>query len=133
MHVSLLKPFKDMAQYKGPTLPNDDGKEEYEIESILAHRSTKGGQRKFLVKWKGYTFEECTWEPEKNFKSHTIRDYDERRKASKDEESTSDEEDTVAAMACVEPRRSERGQYTQQEETSQEGSSYTERTDGMSS
>ena len=76
--------------------------EEYEVEEILAHRSTRGGNKKYLVKWKGYTFEECTWEPAKNFKTHTLRDYHAKRKADKDDESASeDEAETLAAMASA--------------------------------
>ena len=52
-----------------------------------------------LVKWKGYTFEECTWEPEKNFKSHTLRDYHAKRKADKDEESASDDESVMVMIS----------------------------------
>ena len=57
MHVSLLKPYKSIKGHKAPPLPKENDKDEYEIESILAHRKTKGGKRKYLVKWKGYTFD----------------------------------------------------------------------------
>ena len=103
MHVSLLKPWVQGSIMDAPPLP--DAKrdaEEYEIESILAHRNTKGGEKKYLVKWKGYTFEECTWEPAKNFKSHTLRDYHAKRKADKDDESASeDEAESLAVMTSA--------------------------------
>ena len=38
----------------------------YEVEAILAHRDSAAGKRSYLVKWKGFTYEECTWEPAKN-------------------------------------------------------------------
>ena len=98
MHVSLLKPWTGV-DMRAPPLPKAAAQDEYEIESILAHRNTKGGAKKYLVKWKGYTFEECTWEPEKNFKSHTLRDYHAKRKADKDEESASDDESVMVMIS----------------------------------
>ena len=92
MHVSLLKPYKTLAKNRAPPLPKADEQNEYEIETILAHRKTKGGQMRYLVKWKGYTFEESTWEPEENFKRQTIDLYNRRRKEDKEEESDSDDE-----------------------------------------
>ena len=97
MHVSLLKPYTALKGVRPPPLPNGDGTDEYEIENILAHRRTKGGQKKYLVKWKGYTFEESTWEPEKNFKQHTIAEYHRKRKEEKEEESDSDDDNHTAA------------------------------------
>ena len=92
MHVSLLKPYKTLASHRAPPLPKADEQNEYEIETILAHRKTKGGQIKYLVKWKGYTFEESTWEPIQNFNRQTIALYHKRRKEDKEEESDSDDE-----------------------------------------
>ena len=74
---------------------------EYEIETILAHRKTKSGKMRYLVKWKGYTFEECTWEPEENFKRQTIDLYNRRRKEGKEEESDSDDEHQTMMTASV--------------------------------
>ena len=94
MHVSLLKPLKWLGTgHKAPPLPDNDGSGEYEVESILAHRTTKAGKKKYLVKWKGYTFEESTWEPAQNFKSSTLHEYHAALKAEKEDESTSEEED----------------------------------------
>ena len=94
MHVSLLKPLKWLGKgQKAPPLPEADGSGEYEVESILAHRTTKAGKKKYLVKWKGYTFEESTWEPAQNFKSSTLHEYHAALKAEKEDESTSEEED----------------------------------------
>ena len=80
--------------HKATALPSTKATdaEEYEIESILAHKKTKGGKKRYLVKWKGYTFEESTWEPEENFKRQTIDLYNRRRKEDKEEESDSDDE-----------------------------------------
>jgi len=35
---------------------------EYEVEKILERRQ-KGKVEEFKVKWKGYGYNECTWEP----------------------------------------------------------------------
>ena len=43
-------------------MPAPDKEGEYEIEKILGHRRRKDGKRVYLVKWKGYTYEESTWE-----------------------------------------------------------------------
>ena len=52
---------------------DDDG--EYEIEKILGHRRKRNGDYTYLVKWKGFSYEESTWEPQSNFKSHTLKAY----------------------------------------------------------
>ena len=42
-----------------------DGEEHYEVERILDSRFTRD-QLHFLVKWKGYSYEENSWIPEEN-------------------------------------------------------------------
>ena len=42
-----------------------DGEEEYEVEAILGHRG-RPGHCTFLIRWKGYSAAEDTWEPERN-------------------------------------------------------------------
>ena len=44
------------------------GEKEYEVEEIL-DRQEKKGKTKYLVKWKGYTVEENTWEGLENLKN----------------------------------------------------------------
>ena len=39
--------------------------EEYEVEAILGHRG-RPGCHTFLIRWKGYSTAEDTWEPEQN-------------------------------------------------------------------
>ena len=67
-HASLLSPYSETPAH-GPNFsrPPPDligGEEEYEVESIKAHRyfgRNKGLQ--FLIRWKGYPESDNTWEP----------------------------------------------------------------------
>lgn len=66
-HASLLSPHRETDTH-GPAfaLPPPeiiDNQEEYEVESILAHRNN-GTRRRFLVKWLGYPSSENSWLPE---------------------------------------------------------------------
>jgi len=77
-HVSLLKPYKSDGVLHPPPPIEIDNALEYEVEDILQVRIKKTNQRKrrdgtltkgrdhkeYLVKWKGYGYEHCTWEPE---------------------------------------------------------------------
>ncbi|KIK10602.1 hypothetical protein PISMIDRAFT_63831, partial [Pisolithus microcarpus 441] len=46
---------------------------EWEVESILNHKNTGRGRqahRTYLVKWKGFTHADNSWEPESSLKDH---------------------------------------------------------------
>jgi len=45
-----------------------EGEEEFEVEKILNKRTIRG-KEKFLVRWKGYTMEEDTWENRENLEN----------------------------------------------------------------
>ena len=51
-----------------PKLVIIEGEEEFEIEKILNKRTVRG-KKKFLVRWKGYTAEEDTWENKENLEN----------------------------------------------------------------
>lgn len=54
-----------------------------EVERILNHKIPKNvnGSVMYLVKWKGYSFEECTWEPRSSFiTSECIKNYQKKNK-----------------------------------------------------
>ncbi|KAJ8454593.1 hypothetical protein ONZ51_g12939 [Trametes cubensis] len=66
-HACFLTPYKENDTH-GPnyTRPPPDlinGEEEYEVEAIVGHKTTRGGIR-YQIKWKGYSSAENTWEPE---------------------------------------------------------------------
>ena len=68
-HTSLLTSYKQTSEH-GPNFlrpPPDliDGEEEYEVKVVLRHRG-KPSCRTFLIRWKGYSAAEDTWEPERN-------------------------------------------------------------------
>ena len=61
----LTKYVENTAYGKAAASPppiNVEGTMEYEVEAILKER-TKGKQRQYLVKWKGYPLAERMWEP----------------------------------------------------------------------
>jgi hypothetical protein len=68
-HVSLLKPYK-ASNIPGITQPPPpcieiDSHEEYEMEEVLDSRQRRG-RLEYLVHWRGYDINECTWEPSTN-------------------------------------------------------------------
>ena len=68
-HTSLLTSYKEMSEHRPNFLqpPPDriDGEEEYKVEAVLGHRG-RPSRRTFLIRWKGYSAAEDTWEPERN-------------------------------------------------------------------
>jgi hypothetical protein len=69
-HVSLLEPYyhRAGATLEPPKAELVDGEEEWEVETILADRM-KGKEEQFLVRWKGYSAADDTWEPVKHLQN----------------------------------------------------------------
>jgi hypothetical protein len=69
LHASLLPPYKENDvhgdNFTEPPLELVEGEPEYEVESIVSHQRNGRGFA-YLVKWKGYSTGENTWEPEHN-------------------------------------------------------------------
>ena len=62
-HVSLLEPYHARDGKPAPPGPvSIDGEDEWEIEEILAKRTMRG-KPQYLVRWKGYSPAEDSWEP----------------------------------------------------------------------
>ena len=79
-HASLLTSYKETSEhgpnFLQPPLDLINGEEEYKVEAILRHRG-RPGRRMFLIRWKGYSAAEDTWEPERNLGNARplIKDY----------------------------------------------------------
>ena len=68
-HATLLRPYKETEQhgpnYIPPTPDILNEEEQYEVERIINHRH-RGRGMQYLVRWKGYTPMDDSWEPEGN-------------------------------------------------------------------
>ena len=69
-HVGLLRPHEGMRKGNEPQkLPTSTAADNtYEVQEILSHRDADDGQGHYLVKWKDFPYEDCTWEPADNLK-----------------------------------------------------------------
>ena len=73
INVSQVKPYLGALPGQptlrpGPVHVTEERDEEYEVERIVDSRLYKG-QFQYLVHWKGYGDEECTWEPAAHLKN----------------------------------------------------------------
>ena len=66
-HCSLLKPAKDSQALgvRGTQLPAALDSGEYEVEKILTRRG-EDNHIQYLIKWKGFPHDDCSWEPASN-------------------------------------------------------------------
>jgi hypothetical protein len=69
-HVALLEPYRRREGVELPEAVEVEGEEEWEVERILDTRVTHK-KRKYLVRWKGYTRDNDSWEPEENVQNAT--------------------------------------------------------------
>ena len=69
-HCSLLKPANDSQTLglHGTPLPAATESDEYEVEKILTRRG-EHDHLQYLIKWKGYPMDDCSWEPVSNLKN----------------------------------------------------------------
>lgn len=83
-HASLLKPYYPSGSTQPPPPPilDDEGDLVYFVETVLDHRLRKSGRKsvtEYLIKWRGYSHEHNTWEPESNvFDDDLIKEYHQR-------------------------------------------------------
>jgi hypothetical protein len=50
---------------EAPIFETDQGPE-YEVDTILRHRVSRGRKLEYLIRWKNYDPSDDTWEPEAN-------------------------------------------------------------------
>jgi len=71
VNVSRVQLYKPQIEGQKKILPKQviiEGKKEFKVEKILNKRTVRG-KEKFLVRWKGYTVEEDTWENRENLEN----------------------------------------------------------------
>jgi len=79
-HVSLLQKYEQRPGCEPPEPIDVDGEEEHEVEEILSSRGS-GRNKKWLVRWKGWSEAYDTWEPIEHLENATemIHEYEEQR------------------------------------------------------
>jgi hypothetical protein len=84
-HANLITPYKE-TELHGPNFtrpPPDlvDGEEEYEVEKVIDKKKMGRGRKTYyLIKWKGYSASENSWEPEENVRADKlIAEFEKRR------------------------------------------------------
>ena len=66
----------------GP-VPHITNEERYEVEKILARRTTpRTGNIEYKVKWAGWGVNDSTWEPADHLEPRTIEEFENRKKTS---------------------------------------------------
>ena len=70
VNISHVRPYKELLEGQttiqpGPVKVTEDREIEYEVDHIVDVQK-KGQYMKYPVHWRGYTKEDCTWEPKGN-------------------------------------------------------------------
>ena len=68
-YISLLEPYRIREGYKTPTPIDINGEEEQEVKYILNLKELKHSVKRYLIRQKGYSKADNTWEVKKNLKN----------------------------------------------------------------
>ena len=81
VNISWVKPYKEHLEGQpifkpSPVQVTEDREIEFEVETIIDSQ-WKGRHLEYLVHWKGYSEEDCTWEPKGNLSNalDVIKDF----------------------------------------------------------
>ncbi len=64
-HSSQLKPTEGEPRRQAPIRLAGEAEEEFEVDRVLRERVVKG-KKQYLIRWKGYSSFDDTWEPLEN-------------------------------------------------------------------
>jgi len=112
VNVSRVQRYKSQAQRQRKEAPQPvviEEKEEWEVEKIINKRKVRG-RDKYLVRWKGCTVEEDTWESKENLKNtmELVEEFEREYHREEEEEVRQQEEEEDNKMF----RRELLGRYT---------------------
>jgi hypothetical protein len=79
-HASLLEPYAIRGTIQHPNTPITDtlrsyGDDVYEVDEILDRRQDEHNQWEYLIKWRGYSQEENSWETGANVSANTLKSF----------------------------------------------------------
>ena len=107
-----LREFKEREKHQKKPNSDDDV---HEVESIVDSRETEG-QVEYLIKWKGYSTAQNTWEPAAHIPDALVTEFNESRiglhEETENDDSSEGEESEGEQAAAPAAKRSKKGAQT---------------------